>query len=265
MTGRGLHRRTFLAGTGALVGALASGLVLGACESGPAPAGAGSAAGGGGSVAGNGGSVAGPGSAGTAGTTGTTPGSSSTTAPATKTRAERTADDLKVAALAASLENLAVEAYTEGLRTASSGQLGSVAPAVPTFLTTALDQHRGHAKAWNAMLRAAGKPAVTTADPAIAPTVRPALAKVTDVTSLLTLALDLENTAAQTYQVGSTVVWSTKAVRLAASIQPVEMQHAAILYLLLGKYPGVQSPSGQALAFNPTTLARPVTDYQGAL
>jgi hypothetical protein len=33
------------------------------------------------------------------------------------------------------------------------------------------------------------------------------------------------------------------------------MQHAAILYFVLGQYPGVQTASGAPLAFNPTSTA----------
>ncbi len=65
----------------------------------------------------------------------------------------------------------------------------------------------------------------------------------------------LENTAAQTYQVEAAKLKSAKAVSVAATIQPVEMQHAAILYYVLGEYPGIQTSSGTPLAFNPTNLA----------
>ena len=42
---------------------------------------------------------------------------------------------------------------------------------------------------------------------------------------------------------------------MAASIQPVEMQHAAVLYSSSAMYPGMQGSSGSPLAFNPTTMA----------
>ena len=45
--------------------------------------------------------------------------------------------DLAVAAVAASLENLAVYAYKAGLSAATAGKLGTVPPAVATFVTTA--------------------------------------------------------------------------------------------------------------------------------
>lgn len=161
--------------------------------------------------------------------------------------------DLKVAALAASLENLAVYAYTAGINAATAGKLGTVPPAVVTFATTARSQHQQHGAAWNALLTGAGKPKVTENDPALVSTVNSQFAKVTDVTGLAQLALLLENVAAQTYQVGATAVQSTKAISTAATIQPVEMQHAAILNFVLGNYP-------VPAAFNPTSEARSTSD-----
>lgn len=163
--------------------------------------------------------------------------------------------DLAVAALAASLENLAVYAYNAGIGAASAGKLGSVPPAVVTFATTAKSQHMDHAAAWNAVLTGSKKKAVTVTEPALTPKVQKAFGKVTDITGLAELALELENAAAQTYQVESTQLQSKKAIATAATIQPVEMQHAAVLYFVLGKYPGTQSSSGTPLAFNPTSTA----------
>jgi hypothetical protein len=178
--------------------------------------------------------------------------------------------DLAVAAMAASLENLGVFAYNAGLQAAGQGKLGTVPPAVATFAQTAMAQHKDHAKAWNSVLTAAGKPAVTATDPALTPTVQQKFAQVKDVTGLAELALLIENVAAQTYQNGIAVLSSNQAVAVAATIQPVEMQHAAILYYALGRYPGIQGDQatsyamGTPLAFNPTTLARPPADYQGS-
>ena len=178
--------------------------------------------------------------------------------------------DLAVAAMAASLENLGVFAYNAGLQAAGAGKLGSVPPAVATFAETAMAQHKDHAAGWNSVLTAAGKPAVTATDPALTPTVQQKFAQVTDVTGLAELALLIENVAAQTYQNGVAVLSSSKAIAVAATIQPVEMQHAAILSYALGRYPGIQGDAsnnystGTPLAFNPTTLARSPSDYTGS-
>jgi hypothetical protein len=163
--------------------------------------------------------------------------------------------DLAVAAVAASLENLAVFAYTAGLTAATQGKLGTVPPAVATFATTVKGQHQQHAAAWNAVLQSHGKAPVTVTNPTLTPTVQADFAKVTDIAGLAQLALTLETIAAQTYQVETSKLKSSAAIQLSSSIQPVEMQHIAILYYVLGMYPGAQTSSGTPLAFNPTSQA----------
>jgi hypothetical protein len=163
--------------------------------------------------------------------------------------------DLAVAAVAASLENLAVFAYTAGLTAATQGKLGTVPPAVATFATTVKGQHQQHADAWNAVLKSNGKAAVTVTNPTLTPTVQADFAKVTDITGLAQLAVTLETIAAQTYQAETSKLKSSAAIQLSSSIQPVEMQHIAILYYVLGMYPGAQTSSGTPLAFNPTSQA----------
>jgi hypothetical protein len=197
--------------------------------------------------------------------------SSATTVPGSPTSSgSGLTGDLAVAAMAASLENLGVFAYSAGLQAAQAGKLGTVPPAVATFAQTAMAQHKDHASAWNSVLTAAGKPAVTATDPALTPTVQQKFGQVKDVAGLAELALLIENVAAQTYQNGIAVLSSSQAVAVAATIQPVEMQHAAVLYYVLGRYPGIQGDQassysmGSPLAFNPTVLARPPADYQGS-
>lgn len=211
-------RRGFLIGAGAVAG----GALLAACSSGS-------------------------GSSSSSKSTSTTAGSSSSA---------KLTGDLAVAALAASLENLAVAAYGDVLTAAAANKLGTVPPAVATFATVAKSQHAQHANAWNGAIQAAGHKAITYTDPVVTPTITKMFGQVTDVTGAANLALLLENVAAQTYQAAISAVKATSSVKVAASIQPVEMQHAAILYFVLGKYP---VPN----AFNPLTDARPLTDYTG--
>ena len=163
--------------------------------------------------------------------------------------------DLAIAGLAASLENLAVYAYGAAISAVTAGKFGSVPLAITTFATTAKAQHTDHGASWNAIITAAGKHAVTVTEPALTPVVQQKFGQVKTLTDLANLALLLENIAAQTYQVACTKVKSKGGVATAASIQPVEMQHAAILYFVLGKYPGIQDASGSPLAFNPTSSA----------
>jgi hypothetical protein len=163
--------------------------------------------------------------------------------------------DLAVAAVAASLENLAVFAYTAGLSAATAGKLGTVPPAVAQFATTVKSQHTQHAAAWNSVLAGAGKQKVTVTYPPLTPTIQADFAKVTDITGLAQLALTLETVAAQTYQAETSMLKSSAAIGLSSSIQPVEMQHIAILYYVLGEYPGAQTSAGTPVAFNPTNQA----------
>ncbi len=162
--------------------------------------------------------------------------------------------DLAVAALAASLENLGVYAYAAGIGAAKAGKLGKVPPAVVTFAVTAKAQHVDHAAAWNSILVKSGKARVTETDPALTPVVNSMFAKVHSVGALAALALEIENIAAATYQAAISEVSSAGAIQIAASIQPVEMQHAAVLNLLLGHYPVPSAFSGTSLARTPTDL-----------
>jgi hypothetical protein len=162
--------------------------------------------------------------------------------------------DLQVVAMAASLENSGIATYMAGIKAATVGKLGKVPPAIVTFAETAMTQHEDHQKAWNAVLTASGKQAVTAVDPVIQPTINTAFAKVTSVTGLAELALMVENIAGETYQNGLTVIKSAAGIKTAASIEPVEFQHAAILSFVLGKYP-------VPTAFTGVSLARPPSDY----
>ncbi|WP_298343733.1 ferritin-like domain-containing protein [Ferrimicrobium sp.] len=209
-----LNRRTFLLGVGATVGA---GALLAACGS----------------------------------SSSATKVSSSSSAPELSAS---TLTDLHVAALAASLENLGVYAYTAGINAAKAGKLGAVPPAVVVFAETARAQHKEHGAAWNAILRSAGKSAVTATDPVLTPVVNKDFASVTNTVDLAKLALEIENIAGETYLSAIGVLAQPIAIRTAASIEPVEMQHSAILNFILGTYP---VPN----AFEPTTLARPTSDY----
>jgi Ferritin-like domain len=153
------------------------------------------------------------------------------------TKQQKLSGDLAIVAVAAALENLAVGTYQAGIDAATAGKLGTVPPAVVEFAKTAQSQHKDHAAAWNAVLTGAGKKKVTGVDLTVKPTVDQTFAQVTDVPGLAKLALTLENVAAATYLSAIDVVKSPAGIRTAATIQPVEMQHAAILNFLLGQYP----------------------------
>lgn len=147
--------------------------------------------------------------------------------------------DLAVAGLAAALENLAVQTYQGALDAATAGKLGTVPPAVAEFAKTAMSQHTDHAGAWNSVLTKAGHAKVTGVDVTVnTKVVKPAFAKVANVSDLAKLALQLEDVAAATYLNGvQNALTASSAIKVAMTIQPVEMQHAAILNLITGTYP----------------------------
>ena len=174
----------------------------------------------------------------------------------TAAKSQKLTGDLAIVALAASLENLAVGTYQAGIDAATAGKLGAVPPAVVSFVTTAQSQHKDHAAAWNSVLTGAGKQAITGVDATVKKDVDTAFASVKDVPGLATLALSLENGAAATYLSAIDAVKSPAGIKVAATIQPVEMQHAAVLYFLLGQYPVPDS-------FSKKDDARTTTDKIG--
>jgi Ferritin-like domain len=145
--------------------------------------------------------------------------------------------ELRIVALATALENQAVTAYTAALAAGKQGKLGTVPPAVTDFMQTAMAQHEDHAKAWNAVLTAAGKPPITDVPLSTQPQVLSALGAATSVGTVANLALQLEDQAAETYLFAEGNVTSAGGIATAASIAPVEAMHASVLLFILGQYP----------------------------
>ena len=162
--------------------------------------------------------------------------------------------DLRLVALATALENQAVGAYKAALSAAKAGRLGTVPPAVATFMQTAMSQHQDHAKAWNAVLTGAGAPAITGVPLSNQAATTAALGKATTVAGVATLALQLENQAAETYLFAEGNVSSAGGIATAASIAPVESMHAAILNFVLGTYPAPAAFLGTGKAASPALL-----------
>lgn len=181
-------------------------------------------------------------STGNATTTTAAPGEGSESESESETETEATVveaatGDLGVAQLAASLEVLAVQTYGAALDAAGSGALGDVPPAVATFVTTAMEHHQAHLDAWNEVLLTADLEAITSPPADLKATVDDELAKVEDVAGAAELALLLEQTAAATYLTAIPELEDEAAIGLAASIQPIDMQHVAVLLFVLGEYP----------------------------
>lgn len=145
--------------------------------------------------------------------------------------------DIATAQLAAGLEVLAVNTYQAALDAAGDGSLPNVPDAVATFITTALGHHVAARDAWNDLLTSLGEVEVTDPPPELAATINNAFADAGDVVAVAELALVLEQTAADTYFEAIPTIENAQALELAATIQPIDMQHAAILHYVLGQYP----------------------------
>ncbi|HJV08866.1 MAG TPA: ferritin-like domain-containing protein [Acidimicrobiales bacterium] len=170
----------------------------------------------------------------------------------TPTTAAGANTDLDTAAAAAGLEKLAFDTYTAAGQLATGGKLGTVPPAVATFVTTAAAQHQEALNAWNRVLTAGGRQAVNTPTAALKPTVDAAAGKLTDIPGTATLALRLEDYASQTYQKVIPTLKSGDAIKLAAQINVVGQQHQAILRYVLGLYPVGSGPAKDTRDFAPS-------------
>jgi rubrerythrin len=104
-------------------------------------------------------------------------------------------------------------------------------------MTTAVEHHQAHLRAWNDVLFAGDEEEVTEAPADLQESVDDELADVTDVEGAARLALRLEETAAATYLDAIPQLVDSAAISLAATIQPIDMQHAAVLRFVLGEYP----------------------------
>jgi hypothetical protein len=162
--------------------------------------------------------------------------------------------DLKVVALAAALENLGVAAYSMALTAAGKGTYGTVPPAIATFVQTAMGQHKDHAAAWNAVLSSAHLNPVTTPALSITGAEVAKLNAAKSIPDVAAVALGLENAAADTYTFAIANVSDAGGIMTAATIQPVEAMHAAILSFVLGQYPVPMSFIGTSMAVQPTAL-----------
>jgi hypothetical protein len=147
------------------------------------------------------------------------------------------ASDLQTAMVAASLEVLAVGTYKAALDAATAGKLGTVPPAVATYVQTAMSEHQFALDSWNGVITGAGNAPVSAPPADLNATVQQMFGKVTDVTGAAELALLLEQVAADTYFVVGPTLTNDDAITLAGNLQIIDQQHQAILLYVLGRYP----------------------------
>ena len=159
----------------------------------------------------------------------------------------------------AGVEVVAVNAYTVVLGAATAGDLGAVPPVVAHYGATALDHHRVALEAWNRVLVAAERPAVTQPPADLAITINEQLGAITDGAELLDVAFIIERIAAATYLDAVHTLVSEPAIRLAGSILSVDRQRMALLLFADGQY-----PVPETLASNEFTYVAEPREPRGA-
>ncbi len=157
--------------------------------------------------------------------------------PTAKEPSAELAQDLAVVEFAAWLEVLAVNTYRRASLAADDGALGPVPLAVEEFIRTVMGHHQAALDELNRTLLLSGEPEMTTPDAELHAVVEEAFPATTDVPGAARLALMLEEPAAATYLAAIPVLKSPEAIAFAASIYPIDMQHASVLHFVLGEYP----------------------------
>jgi hypothetical protein len=136
--------------------------------------------------------------------------------------------DVMALQTAAGIENLAVFTYKTALTLAYIGGKSAI-PVVKGFCEMTMKQHSEHAAAFNAAVKGLGGKQQTGTDPKYTPIVQSAAGKLKGPADVVSLAITLEDVAAQTYTNNVGLV-STKDLRLLfSSVAGVEAQHRAIL------------------------------------
>jgi rubrerythrin len=137
--------------------------------------------------------------------------------------------DIQMLQTAAAIENLAVKVYTAAAGL-PPGVSGASNPVVLKFVQITIAQHTDHGRAFNAAAaQLGGKPQTGILQSVYDSVVTPALGKITGPAGVVSLAITLEDAAAQTYVKFGAAVDDTQAQKTFATVAPVEAQHVAVL------------------------------------
>lgn len=184
--------------------------------------------------------------------------------------------DIQILQTAASIENLAVATYQTALTLPFIGG-SSANPVVKAFAQTTMKQHQEHGQAFNAAIKALGGAQQNQPDPVLLQIVEKAKPSLTGPAAVVSLALQLEQGAAETYVANVSALGEARAIDVTSSIMGVEAQHVAILtavsallaagapQLITLPPPTAQLPAaagsiGFPNAFYPINQARPNTE-----
>jgi len=145
-----------------------------------------------------------------------------------------TSGDAGINAFAQSIELALTRAYAE---LASSGKIAT--PEAVDATNAFAAHHQEHAAALGAL---AGSRATTTPNRRLATMFAARVRDAPDERAALRVALTFENEASSTYLFALGSLEATAALQLAASILPVESQHAVVLAALVNEAPGQTFP-----------------------
>jgi len=184
--------------------------------------------------------------------------------------------DVQILQTAASIEVLAVATYTKALTLPFIGG-SSANPVITKFAQTTKAQHAQHQQAFNAAVTNLGGKPQNNPDPVLLKVVQAAEPGLTSAGPVVSLALELEEGAAQTYVNDCSLLTDDAARKTTASIMGVEAQHAAVLLAVqalinggapqlialppnVAQLPSAAGSVGFPDAFYPTTNARPASE-----
>lgn len=168
----------------------------------------------------------------------------STSSPSATTRP---ADDARAAAYAAGLEVLALRTYASAVQAVSAGATPAPPNALGQLINLAAVQHQQHLDAWNASLRSAGKPEVTEPPASLSQALQANLQGILSA-GVGRTALSVEQLVAASYVSAVPSLQATDAIRLAASIHVVEIQHVALIRFLLNQNPAPDAFANDAFS-----------------
>lgn len=146
--------------------------------------------------------------------------------------------DVTILRTASSLELVAVAAYDAAIK-AGVLTTAAVANAAKTFMS----QHKDHAEIFEALTKKLGGEPYTTPNPALLQQLQPRLAAMGGEQQAVALALELERSAAATYQASVGTFGDTTLNEVVMSVGGVEARHAVVLATVLGQ-PAVPAAFG---------------------